>query len=166
MPSKITLQSKEKDNISVDIIVAKKSKTLRTMLDVLGIESGDEEEIHETLPLASIRTPILRKIIDWCTKNKDKPDIIPSEMNKDVSKPIRKKIRELDAFEKEYVKVSNSIVFEIILAANYLHIPGLLDLLGMHIASKITDRTTEEIVEEFNIPGDIPEDKAEVKVSK
>ena len=76
------------------------------------------------------------------------------------------KIRELDAFEKEYVKVNNSIDFEIILAANYLHIPGLLDLVCMHIASKITDRTTEEIVEEFNIPTYMPEDKAEVNSSE
>ena len=55
MPAKINIQSSDKETFDVDIDVAKKSKTIRTMLEDLGIEKDDEEEIKEVLPLPNIR---------------------------------------------------------------------------------------------------------------
>ena len=64
MPTKICIQSSDGDLFKVDIDVAKKSKTIRTMLEDLGIETHNgEEEIKESLPLPNITTMILKKII-------------------------------------------------------------------------------------------------------
>jgi S-phase kinase-associated protein 1 len=149
MPGKIRLQSKEKEEFPIDIDVAKKSKTIRTMLEDLGIENDEEEEIKEVLPLPNIRTAILRKVIDWCTKNKDEPEPAEEPAEDENGYKLRKKIRELSKWETVYLGINKSMMIEIVLASNYLHIPGLLDLVCMRLAMFLKGKTTEEMIKEF-----------------
>merc|ERR1719412_3168247 len=121
------------------------------MLEDLGIEN-EEEEISETLPLPNIRSEILRKVIDWCTyyEGKPKPEAEVYLRDEETGVPKRKRIRELSEWETEYLKVpSKSVLYEIILAANYLHIPGLLDMTCMRVAMYLKGKTTEEMIKEF-----------------
>lgn len=55
-------------------------------------------------------------------------------------------------------------VFELLLAANYLNIPSLLDLMTTNIADKIKGKTVEEIRVQFNIKNDFtPEEEEKVR---
>ena len=63
-----------------------------------------------------------------------------------------------------YVEIEQEILFELILAANYLDIKPLLDLTCAKVASMIKGKTPEEIRKQFNIVNDFtPEEEAQVR---
>ena len=67
-------------------------------------------------------------------------------------------------WDADFVSVDQEMVFEIILAANNLDIPSLLDLACAKVASLIKGKTPEEIRETFNIVNDFtPEEEAQVR---
>ena len=75
----ITLQSSDGEQFKTDIAVAKKSKTLRTMLEDLGVEedTAEDNEIKEISPLPNMKGFVLDEIIDWFTQHLDEkePDL-------------------------------------------------------------------------------------------
>jgi hypothetical protein len=99
--------------------------------------------------VSTIRTAILRKVIDWCTKNKDEPEPVEEPAEDESGYKLRKKIRELSKWETVYLGINKSMMIEIVLASNYLHIPGLLDLVCMRLAMFLKGKTTEEMIKEF-----------------
>ena len=154
MANRITLQSGDGEMFPVDLDVAKKSRTIRTMLEDLGIETeNDGEEIKETLPLPNITAMILKKVIDWCEFHKDDKESDDQEEAPNGERKQRE-IVPLSDWDKEFVKVDKGIIFEIIMAANYLHIPGLINTTCMNIASMLKGKSPEQIREEFNIKND------------
>ena len=63
-----------------------------------------------------------------------------------------------------YVSVEQDILFELILAANFMDIKPLLDLTCATVASMIKGKTPEEIRKTFNIVNDFtPEEEAQVR---
>ena len=70
----------------------------------------------------------------------------------------------MKAFNNDFVKVDQATLFEIILAANYLNMKGLLDLTCMTVANMMKGKTPEEIRKTFNIKNDFtPEEEEEVR---
>jgi S-phase kinase-associated protein 1 len=64
----------------------------------------------------------------------------------------------------DYVNVEQAILFELILAANYMDIKPLLDLTCATVASMIKGKTPEEIRKTFNITNDFsPAEEAQVR---
>jgi S-phase kinase-associated protein 1 len=64
----------------------------------------------------------------------------------------------------DYVNVEQGLLFELILAANYMDIKPLLDLTCATVASMIKGKTPEEIRTTFNIVNDLsPEEEAQVR---
>lgn len=156
MPTKIRIQSSDGEIFKVDIDVAKKSKTIRTMLEDLGIEKdNNEEEIKEILPLPNVTAMILKKVIDWCEFHKEEPEPEPDDPEETRNgERKQRQIVDLCAWDEEFVKVDKGIIFEIIIAANYLHIQGLIDMTCMTVAKMLKGKTPEQIREEFNIVND------------
>ena len=71
---------------------------------------------------------------------------------------------EKNVWDKEFVKVDDEMLFNLILAANYLDIKALLDLTCKTVADEIKGKTPEEIRIRFNIKNDFtPEEEEEVK---
>merc|ERR1712178_193565 len=71
---------------------------------------------------------------------------------------------EKNAWDKEFVKVDDETLFNLIPAANYLDIKSLLDLTCKTVADEIKGKTPEEIRIRFNIKNDFtPEEEEEVK---
>merc|ERR1711959_67754 len=67
-------------------------------------------------------------------------------------------------WDLEFVKVDNSTLFDLILAANYLNITQLLDLTCEKVAEMIKNKTAEEIRSHFNIKNDFsPEEEEQVR---
>ena len=65
---------------------------------------------------------------------------------------------------KDFIDVSDEILFNMILAANYMDIKSLLDLTCKTVADEIKGKTPEEIRIRFNIKNDFtPEEEEEVK---
>ena len=123
------------------------------MLEDLGIEfDSDNGEVQEMLPLPNINSIILKKVIDWCRYHVN--DEEPMEEDHGENKGTQRKqrqIEELCDWDKGFVKVDKGILFDIILAANYLHIQGLINMACATVAKMLMNKSQQQIRKEFNI---------------
>lgn len=137
----IKLQSSDSEIFDVDVEIAKKSETIKTMLEDLGLDDDDDEPI----PLPNVNAAILRKVIEWANHHKDDPPPPEDEENRE------KRTDDIEPYDQEFLKVDQGTLFELILAANYLDIKGLLDVTCKTVANMIKGKTPEEIRKTFNI---------------
>ena len=153
--SQIRLQSNDGEIFSVDIKIAKMSKTIKTMLEDLGLEDADEE----TVPLPNVTSDILKKIINWSTHHKD--DKVDED---DDDEYKERRSDDISHWDVDFFKVDQSTLFEIILAANYLDIKDLLEIGCKTVANMMKGKTADEIRKIFNIENDLtPEEEEQIR---
>ncbi|CAL0311449.1 unnamed protein product [Lupinus luteus] len=145
-PKKITLKSSDGEAFEVDEAVAIESQTIKHMIEDDCADNG--------IPLPNVTSKILAKVIEYCKKH---VDAAASEDNKPNDEDLK-------AWDADFVKVDQSTLFDLILAANYLNIKSLLDLTCQTVADMIKGKTPEEIRKTFNIKNDFtPEEEEEVR---
>jgi len=153
MPT-IRLQSSDSEIFEIDVEIAKASMTIKTMLEDLGMDDEDDEPI----PLPNVNAAILRKVIQWATHHKDDPPQPEDDENRE------KRTDDIETWDQEFLKVDQGTLFELILAANYLDIKGLLDVCCKTVANMIKGKTSEDIRKTFNIKNDFtPEEEEQVR---
>ncbi|KAI5344659.1 hypothetical protein L3X38_012536 [Prunus dulcis] len=141
---KITLRSDDDETFEVEEAVAMQSQTIKHMVE------GDSA--NGAIPLPNVTSIILAKVIEYCKKHHEE----------DVNGENKVDIKNWDT---GFMKVDQSTVFDLILAANYLKIKSLLDLTCQTVADMINGKTPEAIRETFNIKNDITSKKEE-EISK
>ncbi|ELU10319.1 hypothetical protein CAPTEDRAFT_176677 [Capitella teleta] len=164
MPN-IKLQSSDGEIFEVDVEIAKQSVTIKTMLEgescpcpLLLLYLGMDEDEEEVVPLPNVNAAILKKVIQWCTYHKDDPPPSEDDENKE------KRTDDISSWDTEFLKVDQGTLFELILAANYLDIKGLLDVTCKTVANMIKGKTPEEIRKTFNIKCDFtPTEEEQVR---
>ncbi|XP_076894859.1 SKP1-like protein 1A [Bidens hawaiensis] len=141
----IVLRSSDGETFEVEESVALESQTIKHMI---------EDDCADTvIPLPNVSSKILSKVIEYCKKHVDSPPSDDKTGDED-----------LKAFDSDFVKVDQSTLFDLILAANYLNIKSLLDLTCQTVADMIKGKTPEEIRKTFNIKNDFtPEEEEEVR---
>lgn len=150
----LKLQSSDGETFTVETQIAKQSNTIRTMLEELGM--GDDDE--EAIPLPNVNAAILKKVIAWCTHHKD--DSPPPEDDENREKSTD----DISTWDMEFLKVDQGTLFELILAANYLDIKGLLDVTCKTVANMIKGKSADEIRKTFNIKNDFtPAEEEQVR---
>lgn len=146
----VKLQSSDNEVFEVDVEVAKQSEVIRQMVEDCDYDDFDDEPI----PLLNVNAAILRKVIEWATHHKDDPPPKEDEENRE------KRTDDIEPFDREFLKVDQGTLFELILAANYLDMKLLLDVLCKTVANMIKGKTPEEIRKTFNIKHDFkPEEE-------
>ena len=151
MPS-IKLQSSDGEIFPVDVEIAKQSVTIKTMLEDLGMDEGDEEVV----PLPNVNAAILKKVILWATYHKDDPPLPEDDGNKE------KRTDDISSWDANFLKVDQGTLFKIIHAANYLDITELLDVTCKTVVDNmIKGKTPEEIRKTFNIKNDFTQSEEE-----
>ena len=152
----IKLQSNDGDIFSVDLEIAKMSKTIKTMLEDLGLEDSEDEE---TVPLPNVSSDILKKVIEWSTHHKD--DKVDDD---DDDEYKERRSDDISHWDVDFLKVDQGTLFEIILAANYLDIKNLLEICCKTVANMMKGKTAEEIRKIFNIKNDLtPEEEEQIR---
>ncbi|VDP15501.1 unnamed protein product [Soboliphyme baturini] len=155
MSKKVKLQSSDHELFEVEINVIRLSNTIKTMLEDLGVE--DEENESEHIPLPNVNAAILKKVIQWCTYHKDDSPPLEDDDTKE------KRSDDISSWDADFLKVDQGTLFELILAANYLDIKGLLDVTCKTVANMIKGKTPEEIRRTFNIKNDFtPQEEEQV----
>ena len=141
----IVLKSSDGETFEVDEAVALESQTIKHMI---------EDDCADTsIPLPNVTSKILAKVIEYCKRHVD-----ASKTEDKASED------ELKTFDADFVKVDQGTLFDLILAANYLNIKSLLDLICQTVADMIKGKTPEEIRKTFNIKNDFtPEEEEEVR---
>ncbi|KAJ2846435.1 hypothetical protein IWW36_004357, partial [Coemansia brasiliensis] len=70
----------------------------------------------------------------------------------------------MDDFDMEFCKVDQGTLFDLILAANFLDIQPLMDLVGFTVANKMKGKSVEEIRATFNVKNDFTPEEEEAKM--
>ncbi|KAJ6830284.1 SKP1-like protein 1A [Iris pallida] len=148
---KITLKSSDGEEFEVDQVVAEESQTIRHMIEDGCAENG--------IPLPNVNSRILSKVIEYCKRHVEHAAASSSSKGDDKSTDD-----EIKTWDADFVKVDQATLFDLILAANYLNIKGLLDLTCQTVADMIKGKTPEEIRKTFNIKNDFtPEEEEEIR---
>ncbi|KAI4995953.1 hypothetical protein ZWY2020_040455 [Hordeum vulgare] len=110
------------------------------------------------IPLPNVNSKILSKVIEYCNKHvQAKPADAAGAGASDAPPPAD----DLKNWDAEFVKVDQATLFDLILAANFLNIKGLLDLTCQTVDDMINGKTPEEIRKTFNIKNDFTPDEEE-----
>ena len=151
----IKLQSSEGEIFPVDVEVACKSLTIKTMLEDLGMEA----ETDEAVPIG-INSAILKKTLQWLAHHKDDP-APPVEKDEDV---FEEKEWKLSSWDQDFLKVDQDTLFQLIYAANFLDIKDLVATACKGVSNIIKGKNVKEIRNIFNIKCDISHERfAEIR---
>jgi S-phase kinase-associated protein 1 len=147
----LCLVSQENDKYPVPRKVAMMSELVKTMAE------GDVGE--KDIPLPNVKGPVLNKVVQYMTHHHDNPA-------KEIEKPLKSSnmAEVVSTWDADFVDVDQELLFELILAANYMDIKSLLDLTCAKVASMIKSKTPEQIRKTFNIQNDFtPEEEEAVR---
>ncbi len=151
----VHLVSQEGESFNVKIEVAVMSDLVKTMIDDTVEQDAEPQEI----PLPNVKGRVLAKVVEFCNH------YVEDKMS-DIDRPIKSaNMHEVvQEWYARYVEMEQEMLFEILLAANYMDIKPLLELACATVASMIKGKTPEEIRKAFNIPNDFtPEEEAQVR---
>ncbi|CAG8955274.1 hypothetical protein HYFRA_00011256 [Hymenoscyphus fraxineus] len=150
----IRLQSNDNHTVQVERAVAERSMLIKNMLDDLG-DAATENDI----PIPNVTEAVLKKVIEWCEHHRNDP-----VASNDDDSDSRKKTTDIDEWDQKFMQVDQEMLFEIILASNYLDIKPLLDVGCKTVANMIKGKSPEEIRKTFNITNDFtPEEEEQIR---
>jgi S-phase kinase-associated protein 1 len=143
----VHLFSQEGEPFEVSLDVVKMSELVKTMYDT----EQPEDEVQE-IPLPNVKSSILSKVIEFLTHYKGEP---MTEIKKPLKSSNMNEV--VQEWYADFVNVEQETLFELILAANFMDIPPLLELSCATVASMVKGKTSEEIRQHFNIVNDFTE---------
>lgn len=129
----VTLITNDNQEFTVEKRIAKECLTLKNIIEEVGTD--------ESIPLSDVSGKNLIKVVEYAKHFFEKG----TDEN----------------WEKEFCNVEQSVLFEMILASNYLNYPSLLDLTCKTVANMIKGKTPEEIRKTFDIANDFTEEEEE-----
>jgi len=141
----LTLQSSDGKIFNVDVEIARVSVTVSNMIQ----HTEDDMEQDVVIPLSNVNGKILEKVIEWATHHHmDDPAVEEGDGHS-----VRR-TDDISAWDKEFLKIDQGTLFDLVLAANYLDVKGLLDLTCKAVAIMIRDKTPEEVRKILNLRND------------
>ncbi|KAG7435584.1 E3 ubiquitin ligase complex SCF subunit scon-3 [Fusarium oxysporum f. sp. raphani] len=153
---KVWLASNDSATIEVDRVVAERSMLIKNMLEDIGDEGINAEN---PIPIPNVNEAVLRKVIEWCDHHRNDP-----LQAQDDDSDARKKTTDIEEWDQKFMQVDQEMLFEIILASNYLDIKPLLDVGCKTVANMIKGKSPEEIRKTFNITNDFtPEEEEQIR---
>ncbi|KAF3328500.1 SKP1-like protein 1B [Carex littledalei] len=156
----ITLKSSDGVVFVVPETVAKQSITISHIMEDISTITF--------IPLLNVGAPTLALVIEYCKKHVEAADMSNTETTEDGSSPMPASSRisddELWNWDKQFIDVDQETLFNLMMAADYLHIQGLLDVACHKVADMIKGKNPEEIRRTFNIKNDLtPEEEEEIR---
>ncbi|KAL6873484.1 hypothetical protein ACP4OV_013566 [Aristida adscensionis] len=163
----VTLISSDKERFEVAEATACMSKTISNMIEDVGI---DGDGFH----LPNVTGSVLAKVIEYCNKHAPAAAAAAaaaaasgssSSSNATAAAGVPYQLqRELKSFDAAFIDVEKQALYDILLAANYLEVNGLLDLCCEKVADMVRGKTPEEIRQTFGIKNDFsPDEEDEIR---
>ncbi|XP_064395712.1 S-phase kinase-associated protein 1-like [Halichondria panicea] len=163
-PGCVRLASSDGEVFVVSITAARTSRMLATMLDDLGHEPDD------VIPLPNVTSRLLKKILIWVdhhlSKDTSSSAATPTSVTTPTSTPppLQPRLQShvpqrgeglslttpLTTWEQEFVQKNKDEIYQLLVAANYLDIKALLDLLCQTVAGVIKGKDPETIRRTFH----------------
>eukprot|EP01108_Squamamoeba_japonica_P002488 TRINITY_DN2195_c0_g1_i4.p2 TRINITY_DN2195_c0_g1~~TRINITY_DN2195_c0_g1_i4.p2 ORF type:complete len:164 (-),score=74.53 TRINITY_DN2195_c0_g1_i4:38-529(-) len=138
----IKLQAEDDQMVEVPRNVAVFSGTVKDML----ADFGDEDA---AVPLPNVKGNVLAKAMEFAKYHVENP--APESEETDGEKKVEKHA-DLLPWDKEFIEaVDQDMLFNLMLAANYLNIKALLDVCAKCVAGKIKGKDAAGIREVFGL---------------
>ena len=147
----LTLVSSEGEKMQISVKAAQRSQMIKRIID----DFPNETEI----PLNNVKSNILKKIKEYLDHYQDTDP-------KEIERPLASQNYQecVDPWDFEFINVDLDLIFEIMLASNYMDIKPLLELATSKVASIIKGKTPEEIRKTFNIQKEFtPEEQLQIR---
>ncbi|RDA89726.1 hypothetical protein CP533_6858 [Ophiocordyceps camponoti-saundersi (nom. inval.)] len=152
---KVWLNSNDNALIEVDRDVIERSVLIKNLLGDCETKSSKDNPV----PIPNVNEAVLRKVLEWCEYHRNDPP--PAQ---DEESDARKKSTDIDDWDQKFMQVDQEMLFEVILASNYLDIKPLLDVGCKTVANMIKGKSPEEIRKTFNITNDFtPEEEEQIR---
>ncbi|KAF3332964.1 SKP1-like protein 1B [Carex littledalei] len=154
----ITLTSSDGVQFDVRKVVAKESQIIRDMIE--------DDCVITNIPVANVNQKILAMVLEYCQMHVDKAEMEANALNPQTTagEGSSSNKKDLKDWDKEFINVDLDTLYDLILAANYLNISGLLNLTTQAVADIIKGKTVEEIRATFNIKNDFtPEEEKAIR---
>ncbi|KAE8913071.1 hypothetical protein PF005_g4860 [Phytophthora fragariae] len=148
---KVKLVSMDGEAFEVDAKVAAMSQLVQTLV---ADEEEQGDEVQE-IPLPNVKAHVLAKVVEFCQHHKD-------AAMAEIQKPLKSNVlsESVDEWDANFVDgADQELLFELILAANYMDIKSLLDLSCTKVACMIKGKTPEEIRATFGITEEFTEEE-------
>ena len=130
----------------------KMSITIKNMMESVAEESEQNEAL--TLTNAVLTEKVLKKVIEWIEFHWDDP-----EPDEDFDEDKERRNKELSYWDKQFIDVDNRLLYDIIEAANFLDIPGLIEVGSRWICTNIKGKTCTEVRQILNITNDFTKEE-------
>lgn len=135
----VLLITSDKEEVNVDNEVVECSVLLKTMLE------GYQDPVQPKIPLPDVSSKVLKKVTEYCKYYKN--DACPTARNQNESpRPT-----DISEWDQKSITADQDMLFEIILAANYLQITSLFDFGCQTVVNRTKGKTPEELCNFFGI---------------
>ncbi|XP_050234271.1 SKP1-like protein 1A [Mercurialis annua] len=163
-PKFVELKTSDGEIFRVDeAVISPESKTIKHLIE--DTCSSDENGAVTVVPLSNVTAKIMAKTVEFLKKHHEISS--SQEIVSHTSTYENESDRNLADYDKEFVmEVSGDqeLLFGLIMAANYLEIKSLLDVLCKAVAEMMKGKKPEEIRKTFHIVNDYtPEEEDEVR---
>ncbi|XP_073111309.1 SKP1-like protein 1 [Elaeis guineensis] len=139
---KIVLRSSDGEEFEVEVATARQSKMININVDAK----------VDARTLFNVDARTLAKVIEYCRRHAGATRILDEYDNPN---------EEIKSWDATYIDVHQTILYDILQAADYLEIKGLLDLACEQAANMIRGKHVEEIRKTFNIKNDFTTEEEE-----
>ncbi|CAO4372655.1 unnamed protein product [Caenorhabditis nigoni] len=114
----------------------------------------------ETIKRFTVSGSIFGRILRSRKSTVTSPEEVEAVRDQNRSK-LNKSLRNLAMYDAEFIKVDQRTLFDLVMAAKYLEIKGLLDVTCKAVANMIKGKSPEELCRTFNIKNDFSPEEAE-----
>ncbi|XP_054163890.1 uncharacterized protein LOC128961657 [Oppia nitens] len=135
---------------TVDIQRIKLSITLKDMME-------STEDHSTSISVNNITAATLDKVIEWIDYHWDDP--IDINDNTDEDDTCAKTTEEMTDWENKYFDIDRDLLFDLLVAANYLNINGLLRIACKVAANQIKGKSPEEVGQLWGIKCDLTDEE-------
>ena len=147
----IILVSSDGEKMQVSEKAARRSVLIKGILD----DYPEDPEV----PLHNVKSNILTKVVTYLEQYANSE---PKEIERPL--PSNNFNECVEAWDYQFIDLELDMIFEIILAANYLDIKPLMELASSKVASIIKGKSAEDIRKTFNIQNDFtPEEENQIR---
>ena len=134
--------------------VACLSQTIKGLLE-------DAANPEDRIPLPNVVGKVLALVLEYCTRHVAFAARKKEAEDRSDAATLEAVAEEANAWEAEFLAVDDAVLFDLILAANYLDIKALLDITCQKVATMLKGKSPEEIREKFGIKDDFTDEERE-----
>ncbi|OXU25368.1 hypothetical protein TSAR_011383 [Trichomalopsis sarcophagae] len=122
----------------IDLDIAMRFKTIKTLLDDLGI---DPKEVDEEIPLPYISSEILSRIVEWASHHRDDP---VEDQEEDI---YHQKTYDLSDWDRTFLETEREAkrLIPLIIAVNFLDIDSLMGASCQYVWGLISNKKAHEV---------------------